>query len=171
MNAPLPPSLPGYDFRTADLGNAAISPEAAARIVMQLTGGQGGNAVGDLEGADQIAALLASLLKVTKRGNAFFQPFPFSYTDYQQQQVLTFNPYRQYLLVQNVGGSDVMLVLEESPTTVQDYSGEPTPLVQKQTRAVRIVAGGYYEPLTVPTNAITLFTLNGDTNGLVIEGR
>jgi hypothetical protein len=42
-------------------------------------------------------------------------------------------------------------------------------LTNQQTRAVRVVAGGYYEPLIAPTNQITIFTLNTATQAMAQE--
>lgn len=163
----LRPSKPGYDFNVADLRRAEVSQQSAANII--LSAQQSGAPASSPDG---MAALLAAILKQQRPRNASYAPFPFNYDIWRQQQVLTKNENRAYLLIQNVGMGDLMLVFEEAPNTVQDFSAidDQQTLVIKQTRAIRIIAGGSYEPSIPPTNSITIFTLNTATNGLVVEG-
>jgi len=163
----LRPSIPGYDFNVADLRRASVSNETAGQII--LAAQQSGAVASSPDG---MAALLAAILKQQRPRNANYAPFPFNYDIWRQQQVLTQNENRGYLLIQNVGLGDLMVVFEEAPSIVQDFSGvtDQQTLVIKQTRAIRIIAGGTYEPQIPPINSVTLFTLNTATNGLVVEG-
>jgi len=163
----LRPSKPGYEFNVADLRRASIAPQEAGNII--LAAQQSGAVASSPDG---MAALLAAILKQQRPRNANYAPFPFNYDIWRQQQVLTQNENRGYLLIQNVGMGDLMIVFEEAPNTVQDFSAvtDQQTLVIKQTRAVRLLAGGSYEPQIPPINSITLFTLNTATNGLVVEG-
>jgi hypothetical protein len=79
---------------------------------------------------------------------------------------------RSYLLIQNVGSGDLMVLFEGGPSSVQDMSSAAgqNELTVKQTRAIRVVAGGNYEPLMPPSNAITIFTIGTATQGVCIEG-
>lgn len=62
------------------------------------------------------------------------------------------NPNRNYLLVQNTGGTIMYVVLSGT----QGVSG---------TSGLQILPGGYWEPLAVPVNS---FAVNG--TGVIIEG-
>lgn len=154
------PSRPGYRFSAADLDRASISPDELGRIILASA-------------ADDPTALLAALLKSQTPMNSKYRPAPFSFTTYKKQMVLSENPKRNWLIVQNVGSGDLLIVFEDGPASVQDFSvaaDSQQQLINLQTRALRVVAGGYFEPLVPPKNAITLFTLNTATNGVVIEG-
>lgn len=165
----LTPSPTGYEFNSADLAQAKISDADVSRIILGATQSIAPVSPGS---ADGVAALLASILKTQKKNSCNYQPFPFDYAIFTKQQVLAKNPLRQYLLIQNVGSGDLLVVFEESGSTPEDFSAAANQqaLINMQTRAIRIVAGGSYEPSTAPLNAITLFTLNTATNGLVIDG-
>lgn len=155
------PSNPGSSFSAADLVRASINPEALGRIL-----------TGTSTEADTLQ-LLALLAKQQVKRNSRFRPNPFSFETYRKQLALSENPMRDYLLIQNVGSGDLMVLFEEGPVNVQDFSADADSqqeLINSQTRALRIVAGGYYEPLVAPTNPITLFVLNTATNGVVVEG-
>lgn len=160
------PSPPGYDFTAADLASADIDRSLLARLIVAP------QTVPAAQVPDPLQ-LLAALLKTQKRNSAAFRPVPFNFATFARQMMLADNPNRSYLLIQNVGSGDVMVVFENGPVSVQDLSaaGDQSQLTAQQTRAVRIVAGGYFEPLVVPINAVTLFTLNTATNGLIIEGQ
>ena len=168
MNDDLKPSVPGYDFSAADLRRARITPEAAGRIILAGAAPQAGGA----SAPDGTAALLAAIIKQQRPRNTEYRQFPFFYDIWRQQQILTENENRGYLLIQNVGSGDLMILFEVSTTEVVDFSAlaDQQTLVIKQTRAVRLVAGGSYEPQIPPINTITLFTLNTATNGIVVEG-
>lgn len=168
----IPPSPPGPSFASADVTQADIaaagdiSQAQAASIILQATnGGQG--VQNDQSG---VIALLAAILRNQKRNNANYTPMPFSFGAYIQQQLVGADPLRNYLLIQNVGSGDLMVLFETSSVNAQDFSSATAVLTTKQTRCVRIVAGGYYEPLVAPTNAISLFTLGTGTNGLFVAG-
>lgn len=165
----LVPSQPGYQFTSADVAQANVSPEQAGQIILAATASP--NAV-DPGSSVGVAALLAAILKSQKRSNCKYQPFPFNYDIWTRQQILAQNQLRQYLLIQNVGSGDLLVVFEEASIEPVDFSAlaDQATLVVQQTRAIRIVAGGSYEPLTPPQNAVTVFTLNTATFGLVIEG-
>lgn len=162
------PSRPGYNFSTADLEAYGISPREAARILVQATGGEPGSL--QAEPGDLIVALLAQLAKSQRRANAVFAPIPFSLATYTRQQMLSSNPRRSWLMIQNVGSNDLMVAFETAQLTPENLSGNTSELTNQQQRSLRIVAGGYFEPLVAPSNAITLFTLNGATNGVIVEG-
>lgn len=160
------PSAPGYEFTAADLAGADIPRSLLSQLI----------AAPQSVPADQVPdplQLLAAILKSQKRNSAIYRPIPFNFATFAQQMVLADNPNRSYLLIQVVGTGDLMAVFESGPNSVQDLSAaaDQAQLTAKQTRAIRIVAGGNFEPLVVPTNAITLFTLNAATNGVVIEGQ
>lgn len=163
------PSQPGYNFTTADLAAFNIAPRDAAQLLVAATGGVTGN-LGIAPG-DTVAALLAELVRSQRRFNALFAPSPFSLAAWTRQQILAENPLRSYLLIQNVGSGDVMVLFETASVQPEDLSGATNELTVSQVRAVRIVAGGNYEPLVAPSNPITLFTLGTASSGLVIEGR
>lgn len=163
------PSQPGYNFSTADLLRFNVTPLEAARLVAQQT--QGGAApVASL--GDPTTALLAALVQSQQRRNAQYGAFAWSLAAWAKIQVLQQNPIRSYLLIQNVGSGDLMVLFESGPASAQDLSGASgqAQLTVEQTRAVRIVAGGNYEPLVAPSNQITIFTLGTASNGVVLEG-
>ncbi len=165
------PSRPGYAFSTADLARADVSPLEAARLI--VANREAAAQVAGDGGADpELKLILAAMLRAMKRANCRYQPFPFDFPIWTQQQVLTSNPLREYLMIQNVGNGDLLVVFEETSVTATDFSAASaqSQLTNKQTRALRIVSGGYFEPLTPPTNAISIFTLNAATNGIVIDG-
>ena len=169
------PSRPGYNFTVADLLNFDISPLEAAKIMVAASGGAPANLSGDAAAGlqvDPIVALLAGILKSQKRSNAQYGPFAWQLTLWSQIQVLTQNAVRSYLLIQNVGSGDLMVLFEGGPSSVQDMSSAAgqNELTVKQTRAIRVVAGGNYEPLMPPSNAITIFTIGVATQGVCIEG-
>lgn len=186
----LTPSLQDYDFRAADVGPGTSLPTLrqiapnlnyADKAGAMLKPEEAGDIIASAKASPEmipansnagIAVLLAAIYKSQKKNNCHFQPIPFNLGIWQQQQILTQNPLREYLLIQNVGSGDILVVFEESNSTVTDFSAvaDQQALVIKQTRAIRIIAGGSYEPLTAPRNAITLFTLNTATNGVVLEG-
>lgn len=154
------PSRPGYNFSSADVARASISPEELGKIILQSA-------------ANDPTALLAALLKAQVPMNSKYRPVPYNFSAYSSQLVLAENPKRNYLMIQNVGSNDLMVIFEDGPATVQDFSADADSqqlLINQQTRALRVVAGGYFEPLVPPKNSITLFTLNGATNGVVIDG-
>lgn len=159
----LPPSLPGARFSSADLLRARIRPETLGNLILQQ------QAPGV---APDALALLASMLKEQRKQNAKFQPFPFNFGIWTMQQVLPENANRSYLLIQNVGNGDLLVVHEGASITPVDMSSADgqVSLTVTQTRAIRIVAGGNYEPLVAPSNPISIFTLNAATLGVVIEG-
>jgi hypothetical protein len=161
----IPPSNPGYAFNIADVARAGVSMESLGRLILAEAARNPG-------GQPSLEALLAAILKTQARANCRYQPVAFDYTTFDYQQVLTENPLRSYLMVQNVGANDLLIVFESGPVTVQDFSAASAQdyLTNMQTRALRVVAGGYFEPLKPPTNPISLFTLNGATNGVLIEG-
>lgn len=156
--AQLPPAAAGRDYSMADLLTADIPPEQLGQMILE-------------QSTPDVLALLASILRNQKRNNGQYQPVPYSFSAYGQQRVLTQNPRRGYLMVQNVGSGDIYICFEDSSENVQDYSGDTQTLIVKQVRSLRIVGGGYFEPLVAPTNAITLFTLNAAAYGVVIEGQ
>ncbi len=162
------PSKPGYSLAAADLARFNITPRDAASLIAQATEGrpQGLNA----EPGDLIGALLAELVRSQKRFNATFMPLAFSLPVYTRQQILAQNPLRAYLMVQNVGSGDLILAFESGEVSPTDLSGATSELTNQQQRSLRIVAGGYYEPLVAPQNPITIFTLNTATSGVIIEG-
>lgn len=157
------PSAPGAQFSSADLLRATVTPQQAARIILEQTA-QGG--------LPDAVALLAAMFKEQRKQNAKFQPVPFDLPIWTLQQVLPENPQRSYLLIQNVGGADLMVVHETGPLQPQDFSAATAQayLTIMQTRAIRIISGGNYEPLVAPSNPISIFTLAAVTNGVVIEG-
>lgn len=165
MPPQIQPSNPGYDFSSADLTRAGVSVMEAARVILAAKQEQG-------SAFPDPAALLAAIFKDQRKQNAKFQPVAFSLDIWMLQQVLNENPLRSYLIVQNVGSADIMILHETSNTVPQDYSAASAQneLTIKQTRAIRVVSGGYYEPLVAPSNPISIFTLGAGTNGVVIEG-
>lgn len=170
MPLQLPPSSPGYLFSVSDVAQAKIPTDTLNRIIVNAVQNGAPVAPGS---ADGVAALLAAILKNAQPKNCDYQPFPFAYAIWNRQQVLAKNPDRAYLLIQNVGSGDLLCVFEETGIEVTDFSATPDTqqtLIVQQTRAIRIVAGGSYEPNIAPRSAVTLFTLNTATNGLVIEG-
>ena len=164
------PSLPGYQFSIADIGRYGLSPLELARIVARETAGNPGNLD---QIPDPVTAILAEIAKSQRRSNARFNASGWQLATYARVQILATNPLRSYFVIQNVGSGDVMVVFESSSTKTEDLSGSAASqaqLTNQQTRAVRVVAGGYYEPLVAPTNEITIFTLNTATQGIIIEG-
>ena len=163
------PQQPGYELATADLLRVQVTPLEAARTIAQQTG----NANVPVSSLDNPAiALLAQLVKSQRRANAHYGSFPWSLAAWSKLQVLTQNPLRSYLLIQNVGSGDLLVLVETGPANAQDLSsaGGQAQLTVEQTRAIRIVAGGNYEPLVAPSDFITIFTLGTASNGVVIEG-
>ena len=158
-----------YNFTVADLQRFEITPTEAARMLVQQTGGQAPNAETVL-GADPVVALLTQLVKSQRRANALYGPLGWSLAAWTKLQLFQTNPVRAYLLIQNVGSGDLLVLFEGGPTSPQDFSSNTDQLTTDQTRAVRVVAGGYYEPLVSPTNAVTIFTLGTATDGVAIEG-
>lgn len=172
----IPPSAPGYNLTSADVGALNVSPEQAARVMLAVAQGLPANvpglgaiAPGDVSG---VTLLLAAILRSQKRASASYTPFGFGFATWARQQVFGPNPNRAYLLIQNVGSGDLMVCFENGPQSVQDLSAatDQQQLTNQQQRSVRIVAGGYFEPLVPPTNPITLFTLGTGTQGLAVEG-
>lgn len=158
----VPPSNPGYNFTTADLSRAAVlSRDAVNRIIAN-----------GREEPDALA-ILAAILRTQAKNSVSYRPNTYQFGTYRKQMILADNPDRQYLMIQNTGNGDLMVIFEDGPVNVVDNSGSAdaqNELVGLQTRALRIIGGGYFEPLVAPRNPITIFTLNGATNGLVIEG-
>lgn len=163
------PSPPGYNFSTADLLRFNVTPEEAARLLARETGG-GAVPVNQLE--NPIPALLAELVRAQRRFNARYGNFAWSLAAWAKIQLLQQNPLRAYMLIQNVGSGDLMVLFESGPASAQDLSGASgqAQLTVEQSRAVRIVAGGNYEPLVAPSTEVTIFTLGTATQGVVIEG-
>ena len=161
------PSQPGYNFSTADLIRFNVSPLEAARILARTSEGNPASTLGD-----PTLALLAELVRSQRRFNAQYGPFGFQLAIWRRLQVLPQNPLRSYLLIQNTGSGDVMVLFEPGPASVVDLSGASgqAQLTVDQVRAVRIVGGGNYEPLVAPTNEITIFSIGTATNGVVVEG-
>jgi len=155
---PLVPSPNDPRLSAADLINLDLRPEEVGRIIAQNTG------------EPTALQLLAAILKNQKKNNSNYQPAPYIFAAYQQQQIFPANPRRSYFLLQNVSAGDVLVIFEVAPNNLVDFSGDHNSLIVKQTRSIRVVGGGYFEPLVVPTNAITLFTLNAAANGVCIEG-
>lgn len=156
------PSKPGYHLSTADLQRAYIGPDILGRIIQQA--GQ----------HPDTTALLAGILKSQRKNNARFRPAMFNFPAYNRQLLFTENPNRSYLIIQNVGAGDLIVLFEDGPVSIEDDSGSADAqqmLINAQTRGLRIVAGGYFEPLVPPVNSITIFTLNTETNGVAIEGQ
>ncbi len=164
MPPPIQPSHPSYNLSVADITNADLPRAAVQRVLAQAQAEtQAGN-------APDIYMLLASMLKNQQPRNARYGPITFNLAAYVKQQILTENTSRSYLLIQNVGSGDIFALVEGGSPQATDLSGNTTVLIQAQTRAVRIVAGGSYEPSIPPSNAITLFTLNTAAYGVVFEG-
>ena len=166
------PSPPGYLFSTADIARAGLSPLELARLIVKETEGQpaGGNLT-ELE--NPIVVLLAEIAKSQRRSNARFNSSAWQLAAYSRVQILASNPLRTYFMVQNVGSGDLLVIFESGSTTTEDLSTPAASVAQlttQQTRAVRVVAGGNYEPLVAPTNEVTIFTLNTATQGIIIEG-
>jgi uncharacterized membrane protein len=69
-------------------------------------------------------------------------------------QVLPYNKYRSYLLVQNKGDVDVYLKFDTTHTA---------------TEGIKISAGGNYEPYKVPFNSIHMITASG-TSSITVNG-
>jgi len=156
------PSNPGYNFTTADLQRASFPPDLLGKMIVQA--GKNPDA----------GALLAAILKSQRKQNANFRPASINFPIWSLQSLFSANPNRSYLIIQNTGNGDLMLIFEDGPASIQDNSGSTDAqqqLTNMQTRALRIVAGGYYEPLVPPTNSLTLFTLGVATNGVAIEGQ
>ena len=164
MAQELPPSRPGYNFRAADLASADI-PRSLIRSVLNQAQAQVQQGV-----APDLYALFASMLKNQQPRNAKYGPITYNFTAYTRQQMLSENPDRSYLLIQNVGSGDILALFEGSSPQPTDLSTNTSVLIQAQTRAVRIVAGGSYEPSIPPSNPVTLFCLNTAANGVVFEG-
>lgn len=166
MNKPLPPSR--LAASAADLSRAVLPSDEVSRMI--LAGNQQAVAGGG-SGFDP-SVLLAAILKSQVKANSRYNVTGWQLDDFQQQMIFTENPLRNYLLVQNVGSGDLMIIFEDTGVEVQDFStaASQQQLIDKQTRAVRIVAGGYFEPLVPPTNSITIFTLNTATVGIAIQG-
>ena len=163
------PSQPGYNFTTADLQRFNITPEDAARLLARETQG-GAVPVNQLE--NPITALLAEMVRAQRRFNARYGSFGWSLAAWAKLQLLQQNPLRAYMLIQNVGSGDLMVLFESGPASAADLSstGGQAQLTVEQTRAVRIVAGGNYEPLVAPSTEVTIFTLGTATQGVVVEG-
>lgn len=160
------PSQPGYNFSAADLARASLQPDELSRIIF---GVQGTDANGLPIEALQ---LLAQIAKNNAIKNATYRPGAINFPAWHRQLLFTENPNRSYLIIQNVGSGDLMVVFEDGPASILNQSSADgqTFLTQLQTRALRIVAGGYYEPLIPPKNNIAIFTLGTATNGVAIEG-
>lgn len=157
-------------FSYADLLNANISAQQAGQIILGATATAEQHDPGSAPG---VAALLAAILKSQKKNNCDYRPYPFNLNIWQQQMVIAANPNREYLIIQNVGSGDLLIVFEVAGTEVTDFSAsanDQQQLITKQTRAIRLVAGGSYEPATAPRNPVTIFTLNTATLGLIVEG-
>ena len=69
-------------------------------------------------------------------------------------QVLPYNRYRSYLLIQNKGASDVYLKFDTTHTA---------------TEGIKITAGGNYEPYKVPFNSLHMVTASG-TSSITVNG-
>ena len=159
------PSRPGYTFTVADLLAASISKEQLGRIIMQNRDSGDPSA--------QYLAILASILKNMDARNCEGNITGFSLAVWNQVQILGPNANRTWLLLQNVGSGDLMVCYKTSSPAPQDYSAASAQayLVQEQIRAVRVVAGGYFEPAKAPRNAVTIFTLGTATVGVACEGQ
>lgn len=162
--ANITPSRPGYQFRAADLLAARISMEELGRIILTQS-----------EGDDQslVLALLAGILKTQRRVNCNGNILGFQLAIWNQVQILGPNPLRNWLLIQNVGAGDLMVCFQDASSTPQDFSSAEGQLMltAQQVRSVRVVAGGYFEPLIPPTNPITIFTMATATTGIACEGQ
>lgn len=161
--ADIKPSKPGERFSSADVARARIPSATLGKMLLTLTPG----AVPDA------GHLLAAILKGQVKSNGRYRTIPFNFPLYSKQMLVAENPLRNYLIIQNVGSNDLLVVFEDGPAVIQDFAADADSqqqLTNLQTRALRIVAGGYFEPLVPPVNPITLFTLNGVTNGVAIEG-
>lgn len=162
------PNNPGYDLASADLQRARISSEDLARIVVRATGGNPANAGAVPVASDPVVSLLAQIALTQKRSNAKYAPLGFTLAAYTRYQILTENPLRTQLLIQNVGSGDLMVLFgtgDVNPTVIASDQ-----LLAQQAYAIRIVAGGSFEPYVSPTNPITIFTLATGTVGVCIEG-
>lgn len=162
------PNNPGYDLASADLQRARISSEDLARIVVRATGGNPSNAAGVPVASDPVVSLLAQIALTQKRSNAKYAPLGFTLAAYTRYQILTENPLRTQLLIQNVGSGDLMVLFGTGDVTPTVIASDQ--LLAQQAYAIRIVAGGSFEPYVSPTNPITLFTLATGTLGVCIEG-
>ena len=137
--------------------------------MVRATGGNPSNAAGGVPAAsDPVVALLAQIALTQKRSNAKYAPLGFTLAAYTRYQILTENPLRTQLLIQNVGSGDLMVLFgtgDVSPSVIASAE-----LLAQQAYSIRIVAGGSFEPYVSPTNPITIFTLATGTVGIVIEG-
>lgn len=157
-----PASPPGYDFSAADLGSAEISLQEAARIILEK----------QQTGIDPLV-LLAAILKAQRPRNARYNPTGFGLNAWNIQQIFTQNPARSWLMIQNTGMGDLLILFEPNNPTIQDFSGTADSqayLTNSQLRALRVVAGGYFEPIIPTVNPVTIFTLGTGTEGVAIEG-
>lgn len=157
-NAQLAAAGEGNEFSQADLLSASINPEQLGKLIMS-------------QNAETVEVLLAAILRNQKKNNASFQPVPYSYSTYRRQKVLNANPLRSYFLLQNVSPGDIFVMFEDASANVTDFTTDTQTLIANQIRAIRIIGGGYFEPLVAPTNPITLFTLNAAAYGVVVEGQ
>lgn len=166
------PSKPGYNMAVADLARFDITPLEAARIMAGTTQGQSPTGANVAAAPDPVITLLAQLVKTQRRNNTVYGPLGWSLAAWAKLQIFTQNALRGYLIIQNVGSGDLLVLFEGGPVSAQDLSsaGGQTQLTTEQTRAIRIVAGGYYEPQVAPSNPITIFTLGTASNGVAIEG-
>lgn len=159
------PSRPGYLFNVADLLDARIGQEQLGRIILE------GRDSGDP--SEQYLAILAGILKNMDTRNCDGIIQGFSLPVWTQVQILGPNPNRNWLLLQNVGSGDLMVTYKTGNPNPQDFSAASAQayLTQEQIRAVRVVAGGYFEPIKAPRQAITIFTLGTATQGVACEGQ
>ncbi len=119
-----------------------------------------------------VIRMLSALYQRAHPRSARYTPRPFNFATWIRQQVFAENPNRSYLIIQVIGNGDLFVVFEESAIQATSFAAataQPS-LTLLQGRAIQIVGGGSYEPIVAPTNAITIFTLNAATNGIVIEG-
>lgn len=167
----VPPSRGGYNLATADLDRAGIPRSTLLNfIATQQSAAQNGNSNNLLS----LEALLAQMLLDMNRKNTQATNYTYQLGAWQKQMILGANPARDYFFLQNPGSGDVLIVFESGNRTPEDFSanaGTQNTLVTLQRRSVRVISGGYFEPLKAPKNEISVFTLGTGTQGMVIEGQ
>lgn len=168
MNARIPPSRPGYDFATADLGRAGVSRAAIQRFIGRSQAPGSGSAEVNYE------TLLAQIALQMPKKNCRTNTYTYQIGAWFKQMILGENLDREYLFLQNVGSGDILVVQESGQRIPEDFSttaGTQNVLTILQQRSVRVIAGGYWEPMKAPTNEISIFTLGTAAQGIVIEGQ
>lgn len=155
-------SPPNYEFNSADLAQAEVTSQEVAQIILEK----------NQTGVDPLV-MLAAILKAQRPRNARYTPTGFGLAAWNIQQIFTQNPTRSWVLIQNTGGGDLLLLFEPGNPAIQDFSGAADSqayLTNAQLRALRVVSGGYFEAIIPPVNPITIFTLGTGTEGVAIEG-